>query len=152
MVRGVKLFGILAVSVLFITGCGNSERTLTCTNSEEDNGLKMSQEVTMTFKDDKINYVKLSIDSEATDDTIIDNWDVFASMMGSQFEESNEDGVNLSTNNDADNHIFNVSLEIDLEKANEDALSEYGLDDITDGNASYEDIKENAEADGFTCK
>ena len=152
MVRGVKLFGILAVSVLFITGCGNSERTLTCTNSEEDSGLKMSQEVTMTFKDDKINYVKLSIDNEATDDTIIDNWDVFASMMGSQFEESNEDGVNLSTNNDADNHIFNVSLEIDLEKANEDALSEYGLDDITDGNASYEDIKENAEADGFTCK
>ena len=152
MVRGVKLFGILAVSVLFITGCGNSERTLTCTNSEEDNGLKMSQEVTMTFKDDKINYVKLSIDSEATDDTIIDNWDVFASMMGSQFEESNEDGINLSTNNDADNHIFNVSLEIDLEKANEDVLSEYGLDDITDGNASYEDIKENAEADGFTCK
>ena len=152
MVRGVKLFGILAVSVLFITGCGNSERTLTCTNSEEDSGLKMSQEVTMTFKDDKINYVKLSIDSEATNDTIIDNWDVFASMMGSQFEESNEDGVNLSTNNDADNHIFNVSLEIDLEKANEDALSEYGLDDITDGNASYEDIKENAEADGFTCK
>ena len=152
MVRGVKLFGILAVSVLFITGCGNSERTLTCTNSEEDSGLKMSQEVTMTFKDDKINYVKLSIDSEATGDTIIDNWDVFASMMGSQFEESNEDGVNLSTNNDVDNHIFNVSLEIDLEKANEDALSEYGLDDITDGNASYEDIKENAEADGFTCK
>ena len=150
--RGVKLFGILAVSVLFITGCGNSERTLTCTNSEEDSGLKMSQEVTMTFKDDKINYVKLSIDSEATNDTIIDNWDVFASMMGSQFEESNEDGINLSTNNDADNHIFNVSLEIDLEKANEDALSEYGLDDITDGNASYEDIKENAEADGFTCK
>ena len=152
MVRGVKLFGILAVSVLFITGCGNSERTLTCTNSEEDSGLKMSQEVTMTFKDDKINYVKLSIDSEATNDTIIDNWDVFASMMGSQFEESNEDGVNLSTNNDVDNHIFNVSLEIDLEKANEDALSEYGLDDITDGNASYEDIKENAEADGVTCK
>ncbi len=152
MVRGVKLFGILAVSVLFITGCGNSERTLTCSNSEEDSGLKMSQEVTMTFKDDKINYVKLSIDSEATNDTIIDNWDVFASMMGSQFEESNEDGVNLSTNNDVDNHIFNVSLEIDLEKANEDALSEYGLDDITDGNASYEDIKENAEADGFTCK
>lgn len=151
MVRGVKLFAILAVSVLFMTGCGG-EKTLTCTNSEESSGIKMNQEVTMTFKDDKINYVKLSIDSEATGDTIIDNWDVFASMMGSQFEESNEDGVNLSTNNDVDNHIFNVSLEIDLEKANEDALSEYGLDDITDGNASYEDIKENAEADGFTCK
>ena len=150
--RGVKLFGILALSVLFITGCGNSERTLTCTNSEEDSGLKMSQEVTMTFKDDKITYVKMSIDSEATDDNIIDNWDAFASMMESQFENSNEDGVNLSTDNDTNNHIFNVSLEIDLEKASDDALEEYGLDGITDGSTSYEETKEDAEADGFTCK
>ncbi len=117
MVRGVKLFGILAVSVLLITGCGNNEKTLTCTNSEEDSGLKMSQEVTMTFKDDKISYVKMSIDNEATDDTIIDNWDMFVSILDSQFKESNEDGVKLSTDNDTDNHIYNVSLEIDLEKS-----------------------------------
>ena len=152
MVRGVKLFGILAVSVLLITGCGNSEKTLTCTNSEEDSGLKMSQEITMTFKDDKINYLKMSIDNEATDDTIIDNWDMFASMMESQFEASDEDGVKLSTDNDSTNHIYNVSLEIDLEKASEDALKEYNLDGITDANATYEDTKKEAEADGFTCK
>lgn len=150
--RGVKLFGILAVSVLFITGCGNSERTLTCTNSEEDSGIKMSQEVTMTFKDDTITYVKMSIDNEATDDTIIDNWDTFASILESQFAESNEDGVKLSTNNDTNKHIFNVSLEIDLEKASDDALEEYGLDGITDASATYEDTKKDAEADGFTCK
>src|SRR5699024_9059599 len=111
----------------------------TCTNSEEDSGLKMSQEITMTFKDDKINYLKMSIDNEATDDTIIDNWDMFASMMESQFEASDEDGVKLSTDNDSTNHIYNVSLEIDLEKASEDALKEYNLDGITDANATYED-------------
>ena len=88
--RGVKLFGILAVSILFITGCGG-EKTLTCTNSEEDSGLKMSQEVTMTFKDDKISYVKMSIDNEATDDTIIDNWDMFVSMLDTQFEETDKE-------------------------------------------------------------
>ncbi len=150
--RGVKLFGILTVSVLLITGCGNSEKTLTCTNSEEDSGLTMSQEVTMTFKDDKISNVKMSIDSEATDDTIIDNWDMFASMMETQFEESNKDGVKLSTNNDTNKHIFNVSLEIDLEKASDDALSEYGLDGIADESATYEDTKKEAEDSGYTCK
>ena len=151
MVRGVKLFGILAVSILFITGCGG-EKTLTCTNSEEDSGIKMNQEVTMTFKDDKVSYVKMSIDNEATDDTIIDNWDMFASMLDSQFEETDKDGVKLSTDNNADKHIYNVSLEIDVEKASDDALSEYGLDGIADANATYEDTKKDAEADGFTCK
>ena len=151
MVRGVKLFGILAVSILFITGCGG-EKTLTCTNSEEDSGIKMNQEVTMTFKDDKVTYVKMSIDNEATDDTIIDNWDMFASMLDSQFEETDKDGVSLKTNNNKDKHIYNVSLEIDVEKASDDALSEYGLDGIADANATYEDTKKDAEADGFTCK
>ena len=151
MVRGVKLFGILAVSILFITGCGG-EKTLTCTNSEEDSGIKMKQEITMTFKDDKVSYVKMSIDNEATDDTIIDNWDMFVSMLDSQFEETDKDGVRLKTKNNADKHIYNVSLEINVEKASDDALSEYGLDGIADANATYEDTKKDAEADGFTCK
>ena len=151
MVRGVKLFAILAVSVLFMTGCGG-EKTLTCTNSEESSGIKMNQEVTMTFRDDKVSYVKMSIDNEATDDTIIDNWDIFASMLDSQFEETDKDGVKLSTDNNTDKHIYNVSLEIDVEKASDDALSEYGLDGIADANATYEDTKKDAEADGFTCK
>ena len=151
MVRGVKLFGILAVSILFITGCGG-EKTLTCTNSEEDSGIKMNQEITMTFKDDKVSYVKMSIDNEATDDTIIDNWDMFVSMLDTQFEETDKDGVKLSTDNNVDKHIYNVSLEIDVEKASDDALSEYGLDGIADANANYEDTKKDAEADGFTCK
>ena len=151
MVRGVKLFAILAGSLLLMTGCGG-EKTLTCTNSEENSGMKMDQEVTMTFKDDKVTYVKMSIDNEATDDTIIDNWDMFASMLDSQFEETEKDGVSLKTNNNKDKHTYNVSLEIDLTKASDDALAEYGLDDIADEKATYEDTKKEAEADGFTCK
>lgn len=151
MVRGVKLFAILAGSLLLMTGCGG-EKTLTCTNSEESSGIKMNQEVTMTFKDDKVTYVKMSIDNEATDDTIIDNWDMFVSMLDSQFEETEKDGVSLKTNNNKDKHTYNVSLEIDLTKASDDALAEYGLDGIADEKATYEDTKKEAEADGFTCK
>ena len=149
--REVKLFAILTAVVLLVTGCGG-EKTLTCTNSEEDSGIKMNQEVTMTFKDDKVTYVKMSIDNEATEDTIIDNWDMFASMLDSQFEETDKDGVSLKTTNNKDKHIYNVSLEIDLTKATDAALEEYGLNGITEENASYEDTKKEAEADGFTCK
>ncbi len=152
MVRGVKLFAILTVSLLLITGCGNNEKTLTCTNSEESSGIKMNQEVTMTFKDDKVTYVKMSIDNEATDDTIINNWDMFASMLDSQFEQTNKDGVSLKTNNNKDKHTYNVSLEIDLTKASDDTLAEYDLDGIANETATYEDTKKSAEADGFTCK
>ena len=74
MVRGLKLFGILAVSLLFITGCGNSERTLTCSMSEEDDGLSMEQTVDLTFNDDKVTNVKMSIDTKVTDSTYQENW------------------------------------------------------------------------------
>ena len=150
--RGLKLVAVLTVAVLFLTGCGNNEKTLTCTNTEEQSGISMEQEVTMTFKEDKISYVKMSVNSKATSSLIESNWDMFASMMDEQFEERNEDGIKVTTNNDTDNHAYKVELEVDLTKTNEDALSEYGLDGITDERSTYEQTKKDAEEDGFTCK
>ena len=49
----------------------------------------------MTFKDDKVTDVKMSIDSKAASEVFENNWDVFAAMMDQQFEEKNEDGVIL---------------------------------------------------------
>ncbi len=149
--RGVKVFGVLLIAVFFITGCGG-EKTLTCTNTEEQSGISMDQEVTMTFKDDKVTDVKMSINSKATSSLIKNNWDTFASAMDKQFEEKNEDGIKLSKTNDADNHSYKVELDIDLEKASDDALSEYGLSGITNSKASYEETKKDAEDSGFTCK
>ena len=149
--RGVKLFACLAVSILFLTGCGG-EKTLTCTNSEEQNGINIDQKITMTFKDDKVTDVKMSIDSKAASEVFENNWDVFAAMMDQQFEEKNEDGVSLKVNNDADNHTYRVELNVDLEKATDDALSEYGKKRINDKNESYEDTKKDAEDAGYTCK
>lgn len=149
--RGLKISVILLIAAIFLTGCSN-EKTLTCTNNEEQSGISMGQKVVMTFKNDKVSYVKMSIDSKATSSTIKDNWDMFASMMAEQFKEKEETGVSLTTKNNKEEHTFNVTLEIDLTKAKDDALSEYGLDGIADEKATYEDTKKEAEADGFTCK
>lgn len=149
--RGLKIIVALLVGGIFLTGCSNT-KTLTCTNKEEQSGISMGQKVIMTFKNDKISYVKMSIDNKATDSTIKDNWDMFASMMEEQFEKKEEPGVSLTTKNNKDEHTFNVTLEINLEKAKDDALEEYGLDGIADEKTTYEDTKKEIESKGFTCK
>ena len=152
MVRGLKLFGILAVSVLFITGCGNSEKTLTCTMSEEDDGLSMEQTVDLGFSDDKVTNVKMSIDTKITDSTYQENWDMFVSMMESQYEESSANGIKVTTENDSDNYTYTITVDANLEEASEDDLSNYGLDAFTEEGITYEETKQEAEDAGYTCK
>ena len=149
--RGVKLFGILAISVLFITGCGN-QKTLTCSMSEEDDGLSMNQELNVVYEEDKIANVRMSMDAKITDDQYQEYWDMFVSMMESQYEEKNADGIKLSTKSNDDNYTFNITLDVDLEKASADDLATYDLEDLADETATYEELKEQLEESGYTCK
>lgn len=151
MVRAAKLFGCLLVATVLLTGC-SSEETLTCSMEDESSGVSMEQVVDMTFKDDKINKVKMTVNTKATNDTMKENWDLIASSMDEQFDEKTSDGVSLSKNNDADNYTYKVELSVDLDKATEDSLSEYGLDGITSDNSTLEETKKEAEDSGFTCK
>ena len=151
MVKGVKLFGILAISVLFITGCGN-QKTLTCSMSEEDDGLSMNQELNVVYEEDKIANVRMSIDAKITDDQYQEYWDMFVSMMESQYEEKNADGIKVSTKSNDDNYTFNITLDVDLEKASADDLATYDLEDLADETATYEELKEQLEESGYTCK
>ena len=149
--RRVKLFGILAISVLFITGCGN-QKTLTCSMSEEDDGLSMNQELNVVYEEDKIANVRMSIDAKITDDQYQEYWDMFVSMMESQYEEKNADGIKVSTKSNDDNYTFNITLDVDLEKASADDLATYDLEDLADETATYEELKEQLEESGYTCK
>ena len=71
---------------------------------------------------------------------------------GGIFEETNENGIQLSTAVDDSEHAFRMVLDIDLTKASADALEEYGLEDMVNSTATYDEIKANAEDDGYTCK
>lgn len=148
--RKFKLFALAIVCLLLATGCG--EKTLTCTNTQSANGLEMGQEVVMKFKKDKVNYVKMTINAKATSDTIKQNWNLFATTLSGQYSDVNKEGVKLTTKNDEKNHTYKISLEVDLDKASEDALAEYDLDGIANKDSSLKDVKKSAEEDGFTCK
>lgn len=150
----MKKLGFLCaifVAVILITGCG-STKTLTCTLSETSEGMKMDQEITMNFKDDKVEYVKVNMITSAEDEELKTSWDLLTSILDSSFDVENSEGITISTNNDKENYKYEISYEVDLEKASTEKLAELGMEDIVDADESYEETKKAAEEDGYTCK
>ena len=151
--KKLKLLSLVLIFVLcfLLTGCGN-EKVLSCSKTEEDSGLIMTQKVDMTFKDDKLTNVKMTINTEASDDDIKDNWSYFVSVLDGQFQETNTNGIKLTKNNNEDDYTYIVVLDADLKAASEEDLANYDLDSLVDSDETYDSLKEQAEEGGFTCK
>lgn len=149
--RAIKLGGVLLAVVLLVTGCG-SEETLSCSSKDESSGLSMEQIMDVTFKDDKINKVKLTFNTKATNELYQDAWDELVDSLDEQFNESNSDGVSLTKENDEDNYTYRIELSVDLDKASTDALDEYDLSDIAEDDSTLEELRDDLEAAGYTCK
>lgn len=150
-VRAIKLGGVLLAVLLLVTGCG-SEETLSCSSKDESSGLSMEQIMDVTFKDDKINKVKLTFNTKATNELYQDAWDELVDSLDEQFNESNSDGVSLTKENDEDNYTYRIELSVDLDKASADALDEYDLSDIAEDDSTLEELRDDLEAAGYTCK
>lgn len=149
--KKLSVLAVLAVIPILLTGCGSS-KTLTCTNTQEQSGVKMDQKVVMKFSGNKVNYIKMSVDSKATSDVIKNNWDVFASTLEKQYSNKDKDGVKVTTKNNKKDYSYEISIEFDLKKATNENLKEYDLDGIADEKSSMSDVKKSAEKSGFTCK
>ena len=149
--KKIALFGFACLSCLLLAGCG-SEKVLTCSMTQEQSGLNMEQIVDITFSDDKVTNVKMTVDSDATDDTIKDNWDTFASMLDQQFPDSDKEGIKVTKENNKDKHNYKIVIDVDVTKANDDDLAEYSLSGLADAEGTYDSVKEQAEKSGFTCE
>ena len=145
------LFLGVAIAIL-VTGCGNKENELICTNIQTEDGMKIEQTISMIFKNDKLNHVKMDVNSKITDDKVKENWTAFTQAMDSQNEETEKDGVSLKVSKDDKKYEYKVTLDVDLEKADKDILKTYGLTDLSDDDSTLKDNKKTAESEGFTCK
>ena len=150
--KGLKTIIILVIGLFCLTGCG--EKKLVCTSTENEDGIRMDQEITVTYKEDQVTNVKLNLDATATEEAQ-EYWAIFTSVMDAQFndtiESGNEEGVQINMDTDDDNYRMSFSMEFDLTKVSNKVMEEYSIEEIVDSNATIEEIKANMEADGYTC-
>lgn len=146
------LFGLTAI--VLVTGCGaqNTEQKLVCTSTEAEDGMNIEQTISMTFKNDKLNHMTMDVNSKITDKDVKNNWDMFTQYMDEQNKETEKEGISLKVTKDDKNYEYKVTIDVDLEKADKEALETYELSDLLDDNSTLEDNKKSAESDGFTCK
>lgn len=142
------------VAIVLVAGCSTNEteQKLVCTNTQNEEGMSVEQVISMTFKNDKLNHMKMDVNTKITDEQIKENWSLFTETMDEQNVETDKDGVSLKVTKDDQNYEYKVTLDIDVENASKEALKAQGFEDLSDDNSTLEDNKKSAEKDGFTCK
>ena len=137
--------GVLALVLVLVSGCGSSKgKVLTCTNSDEESGMKMSQTIKITFSGDKA--------SKIVQDYVIDFGEEnksMASVYTAMFEASYKDlkGVSVKSSTKGTKATFTLTAEVS--KMDDAAKEKMDLDNL---DKSYDDIKKSAEDSGFKCK
>ena len=144
-----KVLNILVV-LLLLTGCGKSQ-ILTCTSTEESDGLQLREEVAITFSNKKASNVAMSVDMKAIDDDSKKMWSEIIDFYTKKFPISNEEGLVVKALDNKDSYHYTINMVIDLNKVSEDTLTKYELDDLLNDNDTINDIKLEAEQNGFTC-
>ena len=146
----------LSLLVLFlITGCGTTEekeQELVCTTTETEDGLSVEEVISMTYKNDKLKFMKLEVNTKITDSDIQKHWDAFKSSMDEQNQEFSKDGISLKVEKDDKNFEYNTILDIDIDKASEEDLTAQGFSGLKEDTSTLEISKEEAEKDGAVCE
>ena len=149
--KKLKVLSLIFACCFLLVGCGDNQ-VLSCTINQEQNGLNMDQTVDVTFSGNQVTNVKMTVDSEATDDTIKNNWDAFAKMLDEQYPDSNKNGIKVTKENSKDDFTYKISIDVDFKKASDDDLADYNLSGLADAEGTYDSVKKQAEKSGFTCK
>lgn len=121
----------LSIALFALTGCGNK---LVATRESEEMGMKMKEKVEISFKNDKVNKVKMTytFDDKDTAESMKSLLSLGLTMSGSS------DGVEIKQSGKK------VIITLDSE-AYADMESEY--EDL-----SKDELKEALEEDGYTVK
>ncbi len=138
-----KIFIIL--SLIFLTGCGRE--SLTCTYTNDKDGIKSEEVITTNFNNDKIVTMKGIIKTTYDDPTNIDlSYQTIKSMMDSI---NTYDGISaVSSKSDK---IITTTVNIDYQKVDKDVLDKLQISK-SEVNASKKDVLNSYENAGYSCK
>lgn len=146
-----KLLGVASVFCLLLSGCGNGQ-ILSCSMTQEQSGATMKQTVDITFKKEEVSNVKMAIDTKVTDDVSDSDWNSLVDMLDEQYPAADKDGFTLTRDNNEKKRSYNITIEVDVNKAKEDDLADYDLEGLAGASGTYKEIKKQMKKSGLTCK
>jgi len=145
----MKKFNLIALSLsamFLLTGCG---KTLTCTMSDEDDGLAVEEEWKIKYNgDDEITKVKITRNFELTDDDYEDEWEDYVELLDEMVEEQQEEddkGIKISSK--SGKKTYEISVQVDAEEAKKSVIDTY-----YDHEMDIEELEEYLEELDYKCK
>ena len=144
---------VLGLMLLFVTGCGaeEKEQTLVCTTKENEDGMEVEEVISMTYQNDRLKHMTMSVRTMITDSTVQENWEAFKAAMDEDNQEFEEEGIRLDVETDDQNYEYKTTLDIDVDKASEESLEAQGFEGLKEDRSTLKDSKDSAEKDGAVC-
>lgn len=141
IITGVALVAVLAT----LTGCGKSEKKLTCTNTtSNDSGFSTSEELVYKFKDNRVTTAKITQTIVAEDDyaKYIDDYKQSAETAVENYNKTK----GISAKVDTGSNKVSVTIDLKASEMDDNEKTSYELDE------SYESMKDRKTEQGYTCK
>lgn len=147
----LKLLGVVSIFCLLLSGCGN-EQVLSCSMTQEQSGATMEQVFDVTFKKEEVSNVKMAINTKVTDEVSDSDWDSLVDLLDEQYATVNKNGFQITKENNKKERSYNITIDVDVNKAKKEDLAEYDLESLSGAQGTYDEIKEQMEKSGLTCK
>ena len=147
----LKLLGVVSIFCLLLSGCGN-EQVLSCSMTQEQSGATMEQVFDVTFTKEEVSNVKMAINTKVTDEVSDSDWDSLVDLLDEQYATVNKNGFQITKENNKKERSYNITIDVDVNKAKKEDLAEYDLEGLAGAQGTYDDIKEQMENSGLTCK
>lgn len=142
---------VACLSLLLITGCGdNTEKTMTCSRTMDQSGIKADLQYTVTYKGNTV--VKVHTIEKMESDTV--DLEALKEQVENTYAAYNE-LEHYDTNVTIDGNVLTSTADIDYSKIDTEKMLK--IDSalgqiIKDGKVNIDDLKTVYEAAGATCK
>lgn len=129
--KALLLVAFMLVTLLALTGCGDK---LVATRETEEMGVKMEEEIEVSFKDDKVNKVKMTYTFDSKEQA-----EAMESLLS----------LGMSMNEETANLDIKQSGKKLIMEADAEAYAEMAGDDI---DISKDELREQLEEQGYEVK
>ncbi len=133
--------------ILFVTGCGKKQ-PLTCQKTEtNDNGIVLSQDVKINFKEDIVTEVSLESTVKVTEEQKAYLEEAASSLETAMEKYKDRNGITYKSEKSSDS--IKIVLKEKMASISESDKEELG---INYGKQSISAVKQGFEEQGFNCK